>query len=830
VEKSINPKIVINMPNEVSKIELKKITTRVRPPRIVTFINVNDPDWPDVCDRVIERYSQLWGGSYNLIVPTDGKAIDDVFWHLMDIYDPDYLGRYIKTFKDLKTSQPEKFLEIRNGQIEKWLSEHPDAVRADTERMFDEMFDREADSIDNFDISSELKAELIKRLNPFYYDIETGIHYSRIDDGAQHNESSVLPVFNQQGKSKIEDYDVSALAKSLQLYIRSYVGNSRSFFKNLEIKARPFDIPKKKPAVELSTKTVSDQSLQEMTTIINEKKQNIDYSPYWYTNFGLARYTKNWGGFDKDIIVVIGDEIKDFCLFYNLSRIQNEIYWIPKIVIDQVGQNKNYKWFLSDQVLSIRRSLEQSIGKNNSVILTSSSLTAQQLEESKIIIANNQMVIVSGESKIDWLVETPLKVTEHIKKPLVAYESGNANNLYIEQFIDKNGVNLLKTPKPTSFSELNIFENRWISEVDIGSDIDDTISGYLLPKKACFSPNIFDGIKNYTNDTSAIRFSNDCISFYCPTFGLISYGNTMDEILVRPRLHLLYEMEIFGLLFKDLGYEIRLSDKGRYETAAINMFGSLNLLANEFKKMPVVKALDSFVDPKEGQDRLDNNIPGCNLNERSYLNFNDFVSIIGDNKKARDMVDEYLQKGILLRGVALQCEDCREADWYDVKELDQSFICHRCYKKQIYKEKHWRGNGEELPFYYKLNEMVYQGHKNNMIVPILALYQLSKLSKRSFIFVSEIELWKIGDKKGERPDIEIDTACIIDGAIYLGEAKINSDVPAKLDSLNKIVEDLGGRFVYSTLTDKLSPAVETALSTLKWSKPPIFQTKENLLM
>ena len=117
-----------------------------------------------------------------------------------------------------------------------------------------------------------------------------------------------------------------------------------------------------------------------------------------------------------------------------------------------------------------------------------------------------------------------------------------------------------------------------------------------------------------------------------------------------------------------------------------------------------------------------------------------------------------------------------------------------------------------------------------MIVPILALYQLSKLSKRSFIFVSEIELWKIGDKKGERPDIEIDTACIIDGAIYLGEAKINSDVPAKLDSLNKIVEDLGGRFVYSTLTDKLSPAVETALSTLKWSKPPIFQTKENLLM
>lgn len=818
------------MTNEPQKIELKHITTRVRPPRVITLINVNDPDWPHICNRVIERYSQLWGGSYNLIVPTDGKEIDDVFWQIMEIYDPDYVDRYIKTFKDIKLASPNEFETIKTKYVEDWLKKYPEQDRPSAEKMIEEMLDRDFNEIEKFEISLELKTELIKRLNPFHYEIETGIGYSRAEEGASHNEPSVLPAFNEQNEPKITDYDVSALIKPLQLYIRSYVGNSRAFLKNLADEKRPFGIPKKKPTINLSVEVVDENSLLVITDTINEKRHNIDLSPFWYTNFGLRRYTRPSKDFGEANVVIVGDDIRDFCLFYNLSKIQNEVYWIPKTVIDQMEQNGNYKWFISNQVSSIRRGLEESAHRNPQAALTSFSLTPQQLEELKVTLTNAELIRISENVGINWLVEVPLKVKEQIKNHLFVYEFGNANNSYIEQFIDKKSVNLLKTPKPTSFSELDVFESRWISEIDIRSDVfEDKINGYLLPKKSCFSSEIFEWTKHTVNDTSTIRFSNDCISFYCPTMGFISAGHTIDEILDRPRLRLLDEIKVLGLLFKDLGYEIKLSDKGRYTMSAINMLGSLKLLADELKSEPVVKTLDNFIDGRSGKERVDNKILGCNLNGRSYLNFSDLSSIFDDSKKAREKIDDYLQKGIFLRGAALQCENCREADWYDVKELDQSFVCHRCYEKQIYTERHWRGDGEELPFYYKLNEMIYQGYKNNMIVPVLALNQLSKLAEKSFIFLPEIELRKIGIEKQEKPEIEIDTVCIVDGEIYLGEAKVNSDVPEKLDLLNKITNDLGAYFVYSTLADNLSPAVDKAVSDLKWDKKTIFQIKENLL-
>ena len=32
-----------------------------------------------------EFYSRLWGGAYNIIVPTNGQKIDERFWTLLDL-------------------------------------------------------------------------------------------------------------------------------------------------------------------------------------------------------------------------------------------------------------------------------------------------------------------------------------------------------------------------------------------------------------------------------------------------------------------------------------------------------------------------------------------------------------------------------------------------------------------------------------------------------------------------------------------------------------------------------------------------------------------------
>ena len=71
--------------------EYRNVTTLVRPQRVVTFITKNDKYWTDTTTRIIECYSMIWGGAYNLIMPTDGNTISNEFWAILEKYNPDYL-------------------------------------------------------------------------------------------------------------------------------------------------------------------------------------------------------------------------------------------------------------------------------------------------------------------------------------------------------------------------------------------------------------------------------------------------------------------------------------------------------------------------------------------------------------------------------------------------------------------------------------------------------------------------------------------------------------------------------------------------------------------
>ena len=97
----------------------RTIVTGLRPPKVATLICTKDEDWIDTSIRIIEYYSQLWGGNYNLIIPTDGKKIDDIFLDILKEYDPDYIFRYSKSLLDLKYIDNNKYLEIIPEQMKK---------------------------------------------------------------------------------------------------------------------------------------------------------------------------------------------------------------------------------------------------------------------------------------------------------------------------------------------------------------------------------------------------------------------------------------------------------------------------------------------------------------------------------------------------------------------------------------------------------------------------------------------------------------------------------------------------------------------------------------
>ena len=84
----------------MATLPLKIVHASVRLARVAILIDKADTDWQHTCLRIIEIYSQLWGGAYNIIVPTDGNTIDEQFWTLLETFDPDHLYRYNKSLGD----------------------------------------------------------------------------------------------------------------------------------------------------------------------------------------------------------------------------------------------------------------------------------------------------------------------------------------------------------------------------------------------------------------------------------------------------------------------------------------------------------------------------------------------------------------------------------------------------------------------------------------------------------------------------------------------------------------------------------------------------------
>lgn len=130
-------------------------------------------------------------------------------------------------------------------------------------------------------------------------------------------------------------------------------------------------------------------------------------------------------------------------------------------------------------------------------------------------------------------------------------------------------------------------------------------------------------------------------------------------------------------------------------------------------------------------------------------------------------MDELIKRKVLYRGFIFKCAFCRNSDWFSIDELTHDFICKRCSRVQTYAGEHWR-QPEEPAWYYKLDEIVFQGHSNNMAAPALALYYLNLTKSDSLLYTSELEFH---DSDSDALVAELDIFCVQDGVLSIGEAK-----------------------------------------------------------
>jgi hypothetical protein len=238
---------------------------------------------------------------------------------------------------------------------------------------------------------------------------------------------------------------------------------------------------------------------------------------------------------------------------------------------------------------------------------------------------------------------------------------------------------------------------------------------------------------------------------------------SIEQMMYRPRLRLPDATEIFKKLLEAGGLRGVVSQAGRYTQGVLDLWGGLAGFASDLKDTQRLALLEAYrKTSRSGQD------PGVYLDglRRRFLSVWDARRATGMTTEAvRELLDEYLQRGILTRGFCLKCPRCNFAGWYPADEMGQRFVCVRCRADSWVTQATWRKPRGEPLWFYQLDEIAYQALDHDVRAPVLALDKL-RGEFRGFLFGPEMDVFDDAGRVAE-----VDLWIIADAAIIIGEAK-----------------------------------------------------------
>jgi hypothetical protein len=153
-------------------------------------------------------------------------------------------------------------------------------------------------------------------------------------------------------------------------------------------------------------------------------------------------------------------------------------------------------------------------------------------------------------------------------------------------------------------------------------------------------------------------------------------------------------------------------------------------------------------------------------------------------KCAGDVLEQMLERRVLVRGLSLKCRRCRQEGWYGLDEFSVSFRCRRCSLEQEMRRGWWLG-AEEPAWLYRLAEVVYQFLRSDGDLPLLAAWDRFGRSGRPLALTNELEF-----KRENGESFEIDIVLSNGHELWLGEATSTTNLEPleRLDQLGELAE------------------------------------------
>jgi len=760
----------------------------------------------------------MWGGGYNLIIPTDGVTIDPDFWFILEQFSPDHIYYYKPSLADIKSIDPEQWEKILQGKTKKYLKinelsdDYEDTMRSELEKSATKT------PISDFKLTDCLEKQLIRKLNPFHFK-------NRIQGGG-------ITLGREVGYPFVDLVHVLPQIIGRNMLFQAHGEIDLSIIDDLVVYSSIGYIPEtyrqkmERAGVRINGLVYSPEAQSALVDLIFHHADQI-------TSFGASMLNLEsyypiaarleW---EDSVVLILGDSLKDFCFYFSLSRLRPEVYWMPYPPESQYTDTPS-EWRIFYQrglLMELKKRMTQ-----KKAYLVSKSLEEQEILEDKerLVEFNNKFPLSIPGLEDGLLIERD--VTKLLPYVFRAFEKNNNANSYRDQFVNGEGINFINTPLPKSLEKLNLEHHRWITELRI-ERYDLPTLPFLgeLTVQDSYNPDIYS--------TQNVRVSKYGICYFCPS-PFYSIDKDINTALRDLKLHLLEPFELFSEIFKYFGLYIGYSDKGNYQREATEKLGSLEALANICKQEHHRNLFDLYLDKTESKEG--GHTKGVILNSRRYLNLVAIENVIGERDP--DTLNVLLEKGVLHRGFVFKCERCRNADWYRISEVTDTFQCRRCATIQSYLSGHLclqhPEQRVEPEWFYKLDELFYQGWDNDMYVPILTLAKLQKDAKSSFLYIPEIGYDK--EPNFAKPQMELDICAVCDGEIVLGECKkpdrLGKNASEEKKNIGKylaIAEKIGAKkLIFSTFQENWTEAMIDNVHELLDSSEicPVFLTRSELL-
>ena len=707
------------MISQTVQVQYLGVQRSVRPPRVVTVIG-ESADWRLDAIRMMECYSRTWGGDGNGLAACSADwEIAQPFWALLTAFDADYWAVFQPTRRGLQISDPAAYQAALDADVVSWTAQH-DVSEAEARQML-ETDHVLSQPLGGWPPPEELGERIRRNLAPLAS--AHAVIAARYQADAPPTSRLVDMCELTFRPERVNLLDVASLPQSVQLLITARTGALSPSHRE-HLAAGSTEVRQAAPLADEELSLLLEfawtgnvdppfQRLRDACSGVEGQRQLSEFAspgflsdtPLAQSRLGCAWLMKGRAGLDDEPAVVIcGDTLRDFCYAYTRERTVGHSYWLPTgpdAAEDSVGQALRHTL---TKILSTRYA--RSPGGDRTVLLSSLTLTTSELDavlEDLRATTWGSRFDDSGIGGITVRVCPPGDLA--MPRDLVLLDQVHHGLFRQEPFLGAESAATLEIPVPSLAVGIRPDACRW--QVDV------LVPDHVLPARWCLNSTL-----TATDDPAqwAVRSSASGTSVDSHGRLFVLGGSSLSQMLVECRLRLPPASEIFSTLLAGAGASLHESDKGRYTRRSIELWGDLPTLAEDLRTPATSTLLMSWA------ANTVNGHGGQIHHKRKYLRLGDVTQISGlPAEKARALIDGYVERAIVTRGLLLRCVLCADRSFYWLEDLGPDFRCQRCRQDNPITRAAWRGSSDEPEWFYALDEVVYQALDSNMHVLSLTL-------------------------------------------------------------------------------------------------------------